>query len=865
MISSLHLATGTVVAGDYTILRELEIGSTRAVYVARQASTGYDRALKVMQPQLVGDERLRQRFQLEATTGARIRSEHVVHVVGAGVDPATGLPFIATELLEGCSLGAFLARAAVPPADARELVAQIGRVLGAAHAAGVVHGDLKPDNLFLADARDRPAGFVLKVLDFGIARLVADTQGSGANAVMGAAAWMAPEQATRSAPLGPAADVWALGLIAFTLFTGQSYWRSSEGEAGTPTSLMREILFDEIVPSSVRAQASGRAHLLPQGFDAWLQRCLVRDPAARFSDGGEAVAALLPVIDRHLLSSPSASPHAWQGRPSVRDLVSAPDAPPPTTRDPRMSAPHAAAAPPPVEVLAYSATPSPAPAYAMPAQSQPPLVVWGPPPGHGEVGAGAGAMAMTPPGLVPPPPPVRASKRSPAGPIAGAIAALALVAGGFFGVRAFTHKNASDAAKEGWAALESRDGPDYERARTKFEKGCDGSAQDGCAGLGQLRRLGRGVTRDLDKALSLLRTACDEGSSRGCAGLAEMYENGEAGLAKDAATAARHYQRACDDGIRPSCARLGALLAEGAPGVPQDGARAAELLERACEDDAHACALAGGLLEHRRGATSKEEARAKALYEKGCDGRDANACTALGAMMDEGRGGAMRDDARAVAYHRDACDAGNQVACARLARAYDAGRGGLVTDEGRASALYRAACDAKVGRACAELGLIYRRGKPAAPAETRAGELLRQACDLHDTLGCGVLDPRTLGIRVALAPDVTWISIDPLCSYVMSPYRTALARAFADAGYQVVDGSGGGDVDAAGRLDVLPGRTVDHALLVLRRAGEPVGESTVDLVLTARCGNFPYGVATGLVARASRLPRFVDVVREKAR
>src|SRR5260370_5374972 len=116
-----QLVPGAVFAGDYQIVRPLSQGGMGAVYVAQQLSTSKQRALKLMHPQLVAQEDLRRRFEREARVGAQIESDHVVEVIGAGVDSATGLPWLAMELLPGEDLDAYARRrGALPPREGRE-------------------------------------------------------------------------------------------------------------------------------------------------------------------------------------------------------------------------------------------------------------------------------------------------------------------------------------------------------------------------------------------------------------------------------------------------------------------------------------------------------------------------------------------------------------------------------------------------------------------------------------------------------------------------------------------------------------------------------------------------------------------------
>ncbi len=288
-----NVQPGTVFAGDYRVVRSMSAGGMGAVYVAEQISTGKQRALKVMLPQLVADASLRKRFEQEARIGSLIESEHVVEVVGAGVDPALGLPWLAMELLHGEDLAKVVSkRGPLPVQEVVVVFEQLCHAVGAAHRVGVVHRDLKPENIFLAQARRSGATFTVKVLDFGIAKIVAESS-TKQTAAMGSPIWMAPEQADRS-PVTPATDVWALGLIAFFLLTGRPFWRSANDADATVPMVLKEVLFEPIARASVRTSELGCA--LPPAFDAWFGRCVVRDPRARLVDAAQAGAALASAL-----------------------------------------------------------------------------------------------------------------------------------------------------------------------------------------------------------------------------------------------------------------------------------------------------------------------------------------------------------------------------------------------------------------------------------------------------------------------------------------------------------------------------------------------------------------------------------------
>jgi serine/threonine protein kinase len=332
-----HLKPGMVFGQDYEILERLASGGMGTVYVALQQSTGKRRALKVMHAQYEGDEHARRRFIQEAKVGAAIDSDHIVEMVGAGVDPETNVPWIAMELLKGADLKTVMTeRKRLPPEEVLEIFRQVCHALGRAHTMGLVHRDLKPENIFLAVPRREGVAFTAKLLDFGIAKLLRDNTGNHTQTqAIGSPRWMAPEQADRGGAIAASTDVWALGLIAFYLLTGEIFWKTAHLEAPSIIGQMCEVLMDPIPPASERAAEYGVASYLPQGFDAWFARCVVRDQAQRFTDANEALAALEDVLGDVLPAAPLLR------RPTpARGLSSRPPAPTPSNAaSPRPPAP----------------------------------------------------------------------------------------------------------------------------------------------------------------------------------------------------------------------------------------------------------------------------------------------------------------------------------------------------------------------------------------------------------------------------------------------------------------------------------------------------------------------------------------------
>gem|GEM_PF-1143181 len=312
MVAPLRLEPGTIFARDFRVVRPLSEGGMGAVYVVEQVSTGKERALKIMLPQLVSDPRARERFGQEARIGGQIKSDHLVEVVGAGIDEATQTPWLAMELLDGEDLAATMRRRGrLPPGDVREIVEQVGDALGQAHALGIVHRDLKPENLFVAVSRRRGVPFTMKILDFGIAKLVQENKTAATvTAAIGSPFWMAPEQAQRGDKVRPATDVWALGLIAFHLLTGRYYWLGANApyDEFNLTALIVEVMSQPIEAASTRARALDCAAPLPAGFDGWFARCVDRSPTARFPDAQSAVAALAVALGDQRGAIPATRP-----------------------------------------------------------------------------------------------------------------------------------------------------------------------------------------------------------------------------------------------------------------------------------------------------------------------------------------------------------------------------------------------------------------------------------------------------------------------------------------------------------------------------------------------------------------------------
>jgi serine/threonine protein kinase len=294
MVGLLRLSPGDVFAGDFEVRQILAKGGMGTVYAVFDRAAGEERALKVLLPELVADESSRRRFAQEARVAGDIPSEYVPHVHRAGIDEATGTPYIAMDLLRGHDLRRHVTdHGRLTVEQARPLLAQLAEALAAAHRVGLVHRDLKPENVFL----DESDGVLrVKLLDFGVSKVLdAHRTSATGTAAVGSPMWMAPEQTSAGGRIAPATDVWALGLLVFYLLTGKLYWRTAHDGSGV-AGLMREMHVDPMEPPTARAAQLAPDVRLPPGFDGWFLRATARRPSERFRDASEAFEALRPVL-----------------------------------------------------------------------------------------------------------------------------------------------------------------------------------------------------------------------------------------------------------------------------------------------------------------------------------------------------------------------------------------------------------------------------------------------------------------------------------------------------------------------------------------------------------------------------------------
>jgi len=280
------LSDGQIFAHRYRVSRCVAAGGMGAVYEAHHTETDRRVALKVMLPHFVSNADLRDRFKREARITANIGSEFIVEVLDAGVDDETEMPFLVMEYLEGSDLaGEVEHKGPLDPELAVTYLHQAAMALQRTHAASIVHRDLKPENLFLTRRDDGSPR--VKILDFGISKVIESAR-TNATQTLGTPLYMAPEQF--GGKVSPACDIYALGMIAYTLLVGVAYWTPDDVEDDSVFALAGRVMGGVTEPAS--EHASKRGVTLPPGFDAWFAKACHRDPKERFTGAIEFVIAL---------------------------------------------------------------------------------------------------------------------------------------------------------------------------------------------------------------------------------------------------------------------------------------------------------------------------------------------------------------------------------------------------------------------------------------------------------------------------------------------------------------------------------------------------------------------------------------------
>src|SRR6266700_1336486 len=289
--------------GNYRIVKLLGEGGMGVVYLAEHPGLRRRAAVKILHPELARRDEMVQRLFNEARAANAIGHRGIVEVSDFGVLPS-GAPYLLMEFLDGQSLAARM-KAAGPlsPAAAFDIASQAASALDAAHARGVIHRDLKPDNLFLIQDPHLPGCEMVKILDFGIAKLAQPAVNAGdvrtrTGAILGTPRYMSPEQCRDSRDVDHRTDIYSLGVMLYEMLAGEPQFVSSSwGEL--------VHMHIGVVPASLRTRIPD----VPESVDQIVLRALEKDPGARFQSMADLREALdgAAVADTLIQAAPAGS------------------------------------------------------------------------------------------------------------------------------------------------------------------------------------------------------------------------------------------------------------------------------------------------------------------------------------------------------------------------------------------------------------------------------------------------------------------------------------------------------------------------------------------------------------------------------
>ena len=254
----------------YTLEGEIGRGGMGVVYTARDERLKRQVAVKVLPPDLAFREEIRVRFLREAETAARLSHPHIVPIYSVGESP-DGLVYFVMAYVDGEPLSAKLKRRGrLPPEEARRIMSETADALGAAHALGIIHRDVKPDNILLEGSRGR-----VVVTDFGIAKALSSTTGgatlTGTGVAIGTPHYMSPEQAAGDREIDGRSDLYSLGIVAYQSLAGELPFRAPT----VPGILMKQIMERAPLVTEKRPDC-------PVDLAAAVGRCLEKDPEDRW-------------------------------------------------------------------------------------------------------------------------------------------------------------------------------------------------------------------------------------------------------------------------------------------------------------------------------------------------------------------------------------------------------------------------------------------------------------------------------------------------------------------------------------------------------------------------------------------------------
>ncbi|CAN5231110.1 protein kinase [soil metagenome] len=269
---------GTLLDGRYRVETQIATGGMSTVYRGTDLRLDRPVAIKVMDSRYSGDQQFLTRFQFEARAVARLSDAGLVAVYDQGLDGKHA--FLVMELVEGGTLRELLReRGPMPPHAVTAVLRPLLSGLAVAHRAGLVHRDVKPENVLISDDGD------VKLADFGLVRAVAQAGITSTSVILGTAAYLSPEQVS-SGNAGPRSDVYSLGILTYEMLTGTTPFT---GDTALAVAYQR---MDQDVPAP-----SDEITGVPTQFDELVLRATARDPAVRYADALDMGAELAAIAD----------------------------------------------------------------------------------------------------------------------------------------------------------------------------------------------------------------------------------------------------------------------------------------------------------------------------------------------------------------------------------------------------------------------------------------------------------------------------------------------------------------------------------------------------------------------------------------
>jgi eukaryotic-like serine/threonine-protein kinase len=277
-------AVGETLGGRYRLVELLGQGGMATIYRAHDGQLGRDVAVKILRPEYGRDPEFLARFREEARNAASLSHPGIVSVFDYGQGESG--PYIVMELVDGQDLASILRdNGALAPRQAARIAAEVAKALHAAHTRGIVHRDVKPSNVLVArDGR-------VKVVDFGIARAIAEAQLTMPGTTLGSVHYFSPEQARGEAATA-ASDIYSLGIVLFEMLSGQ---RPFSGDGAAAVAMARL--------SGPPPRVADRRASVPPALDAITQRAMALEPERRFPSG----ATMANALEAYLADRPDAA------------------------------------------------------------------------------------------------------------------------------------------------------------------------------------------------------------------------------------------------------------------------------------------------------------------------------------------------------------------------------------------------------------------------------------------------------------------------------------------------------------------------------------------------------------------------------